>query len=134
MSSYAVRTAINAELGAFALVEGIAHYPTINQVPSRPTDPLWITADFTADYTEKRCYQGTKRAELGTIDVIVNGKAGLGSDAVLQLADKLETRLLAYYGTNVEITGSIPANDLNDGDAQHYYSVEVSFYYTHEIE
>jgi hypothetical protein len=134
MSRLAVRQAFRNELTTFVAAHApVAVFHDSVNLAQRPTDPLWCTATFFTDYSERLCYTSDqKRIEYGSVDMIVMAKAGQGDSAAVQLAEDIGDHFRDWQSGTVQVTAVIGPSEFTNSDARHaWYGVAVRADYEH---
>ena len=129
MSKLAVRQSIRSAARAFATLNGVDFFDTINHNETINSDS-WMTAEFYADYTEKKCFSGVERIEHGTADLTVFVKSGIGDQSPVAICDLIEKYFWEQDLSNsVVITDTVPASETSN--ESRYSGWTVSLEYEH---
>lgn len=104
-------------------------YDTINIATDDPTETYWVTVQFSSYYSERTAIGCDEKAEYGSADIFVFGRAGLGDTQVVTIADSLSDALDSFSQNGVTVENIDPPTEAFNGDAQHWYGVYVTLEY-----
>jgi len=108
---------------------GCPWYETVNQ-DQNPTDPVWATFEFNAEYSALLSFCGNT-AEEGTVDVVVSAQPGSGDAAAIQAVENAATYLMQQQDATgrLVLLSSQPPDEFSSGSADRTYRVVVGINY-----
>jgi hypothetical protein len=108
---------------------GVPYYETVNS-EQNPTDPVWVTYEFNAEFAEVLSFCGDG-AEEGVVDVIVSSQPGTGDAAALSAVEAAAAYLVSQNDATgrLVILGKQPPDEYSDGSADRTYRVIVGIEY-----
>lgn len=108
----------------------VPYYPTINK-EQNPRDDKWCTAEFNPSYREVMTFCNNMVSEDGEVEVIYEGKAGIGYDDLI-LSVERDIKLIENMSDPAEklvITNRSAPTEFSAGSADRHYSLSVFFEY-----
>jgi hypothetical protein len=111
MSSVAIRR----KMETFAAGLGVPYYPTINE-EQNPTDPLWMSLDFSGEYSEKTTFCDDQ-LEVGQIEFLFFANPGVGEQSVFSFIERVMNQVNLYQDDNL-VLGAVQPLDDNGGSAE----------------
>jgi len=130
MSSSYTRTTVRGWAAAAATATGVKYYETIN-TEQNPSDAVWWTLEFVAEFSEKLSFCNTWQEE-GLVEVIVSGDPGTGDTAVIDAAERIRDELLKNTDPANKLTlgGPNPPSEYSGGSGKlSWYEVVISIDY-----
>jgi hypothetical protein len=111
MSSVAIRR----KMETFAAGLGVPYYPTINE-EQNPTDPLWMSLDFSGEYSEKTTFCNDQ-LEVGQIEFLFFANPGVGEQIIFSSIERVLNQVNLYQDDNL-VLGAVQPLDDNNGSAE----------------
>jgi hypothetical protein len=111
MSSVAIRR----KMETFAAGLGVPYYPTINE-EQNPTDPLWMSLDFSGEYSEKTTFCDDQ-LEVGQIEFLFFANPGVGEQIIFSSIERVLNQVNLYQDDNL-VLGAVQPLDDNNGSAE----------------
>lgn len=132
MSSSYVRGLARTWASAAATATSIPFYETVN-TDQNPSDPVWWTIEFSAEFSEKLSFCDTWREE-GIADIVVSGRPGVGDLAVIDASEKIRDNMLSNNdpARKFYLAGPNPPVEYSGGSGElSWYQVSISIEYSY---
>ena len=130
MSSLYVRQQVETWLQDAAMTT--PYYPTINE-DQNPTDAMWVTADFDANFREVLAFCDGEVREEGDIELVYQGPPGTGYTALITAIEADMKTLMAQRDASgkLVLTNRSAPFEYSNGDADLNYELAITIEYSY---
>jgi hypothetical protein len=125
MSSVAIRR----KMETFAAGLGVPYYPTINE-EQNPTDPLWMSLDFSGEYSEKTTFCNDQ-LEVGQIEFLFFANPGVGEQSIFSFIERVLNQVSLYQDNNLTLGTAQPLDDNNGSAENRWFEISCRVDYSY---
>lgn len=107
------------------------YYDTIN-LEQNPAEDTWVTAEFDVTFRERKTFCEGSWEEEGEVQLMFNGRAGVGDGELLTISEADIKTLLSFRDATGQlvVTGVSGVNEYSGGSANMGYQLEYLIEYT----